>query len=202
MGDPEILTYDRQVILLSGTNKYTLAQDTSESDQCAYNVEVDVDLISESRPGRDGTSYSFATTEPRSVEISMLGLLITLGQDHSVLLGSDSISLAELPYTGESGGVAYTIKHQQDDADDDFIIFQVDECQFTSGFEGRDVDSVIVLKRCILEDETRSTGLCGSCDADPTVKNDLKTKAGVDVSGQDDMFQVISESYAVAGSEE
>jgi len=197
MGDPEILTYDRQVILLTGTNKYTLAADTNDADVCSYNVEVDVELISESRPGVSGTSYSFATTEPRSVDIQMLGLQIKLGQDHSVIIGSEDISMDALPYTGESGGVSYSITHKQDDADDDFIVFEVSQCQFTAGFEGRGVDGVIVIDRCILEDETRSTGLCGTCDADPAVKNDLKTKEGVDVSGQENMFSLISDSYAV-----
>ena len=80
-GDPEILTYDRQVILLTGTHKYTLTKDmVNASDACSFNVEIKVSpLVRQQR-------VQYATTMPRFLDIDILGFNIHLGQNHKAFV--------------------------------------------------------------------------------------------------------------------
>ena len=78
-GDPEILTYDRQVLLLTGNHKYTMTKDMSDaSDPCSFNVEVKAGYMLRQQRVR------WATTIPRFIDIEILGYNIRLDQNHQV----------------------------------------------------------------------------------------------------------------------
>ena len=74
-----------------------------------------------------------------------------------------------------------------------FIIFYSARCDISAGFYGHGLDSIVIIsipKRFGGE----LLGLCGDCDGQP---NDLRTREGVDVSQDDDMYAKISDSYEV-----
>ena len=100
-GDPVTLTYDRQNIILTGANKYTLSKDTyNTSDPCSFNIEVKVTfLVRQQR-------VQYATTMPRFLDIEVLGYNIHLGQNHVAI-----VSISVIPFYSLQCGIHF-MKHE------------------------------------------------------------------------------------------
>jgi len=187
-GDPEVTTYDQQVILITGTDKYTLTKDmVNTTDPCSFNVEIKVtSLIRQQR-------VQYATTMPRALSIDIQGYHIELLQDHMAKIGDDRLNVSAQAYEGDG----FRIFDMIDPAnpDENFIVFDSPLCDIRIGFFGDNLNSVAIVDvPCRYGGTRRMVGLCGNCDAR---LNDLTTLDGNDVSGESDMYELISNSYIV-----
>jgi len=187
-GDPEVTTYDQQVILITGTHKYTLTKDmVNTTDPCSFNIELKVtSLIRQQR-------VAYAITMPRSLSIDILGYHIELQQDHMAKIGDDRLNVSTTAYEGDGFRIFDMI--DPENPGENFITFESSECDIRVGFYGDNLQSVAIVDvPCRYGGTRRMVGLCGNCDAR---LNDLTTLDGNDVSGESDMYELISKSYVV-----
>jgi len=187
-GDPQVITYDKELVLLTGTGQYTLSKDTLNPDNvCSYNIEVNV---ADGQVTQNGDV--FAMTTSRYLTIDILGVRIILNLNEQAMVGNEQVAL---PYTGANS--AYIIQ-----ATGGGLRFLSDQCEIEVQFGGR---GTAVISMCRENLSSGQTGLCGTCDGGV---NDLQTRDGAEISSfqdsdgnrkytGDDIFQQISDSYRV-----
>jgi len=184
-GDPEITTYDGQIIVLAGDQKYTLSKDTYNiTDPCSFNVEVKV-----AKHGQTGL------TEPLYLDIALLGYRVRLDQNHKVKIGRKSVNLA--PGLAYPVGDAFVIEREVNTFHDEneYVVLRSDKCDITVGFYGAGLKSEAILEvPCSHGGTGRMVGLCGDCDGK---SNDLRTRKDEDVAGEKFMYSKISDSYVI-----
>ena len=104
-GDPEVLTFDRMSLYLTGDHKYTLTKDTfNTSDPCSFDIKVKVKALLRQERTR------YALTMPRYIEINLLGYNVILGQNHriKVSLCKPRFAFYQLVIRGGTGGCQNT----------------------------------------------------------------------------------------------
>ena len=99
-----------------------------------------------------------------------------------------------MPYKTDDYAIYH--HHSPEDPTEDFVVFNSFKCGIKVGFYGHSVESV-----ALIEIPGRFSGcpigLCGDCNGLP---DDIKTRDGLNVEGQPDMYETVSNSFAVDNS--
>jgi len=193
-GDPQIITYDKELVLLTGTGQFTLTKDTlNTSNICNFDIEMNV---ADGQVTQNGDVFGMTTT--RYLFIQILGVRIILNLNQQAMVGNELVSL---PYMDVNQ--AYKIM-AVDGKGTAGVRLHCPDCDLDVWFYG---NGTAVINMCRENLSTGQTGLCGTCDGNGTAVNDLQTRDGVEIRyddfggnrkyTSDDMFQQISDSYRV-----
>ncbi|XP_048735098.2 IgGFc-binding protein-like [Ostrea edulis] len=167
-GDPHYRTFDGQMIHFMGECKYTLSQFKS-TDKCSFNVEV------KNVKRHQNAKVSFT----RLVDVKVPGYNIRLLQEKRLIINGIKMFA---PWTSPNGIYKVTTKGR--------YITVTTICGVVVSFDGVHSVSLSVPKQY----GGHLTGLCGNCNSR---KDDLRTKAGDDVSTRPNKFSLIGDSYQV-----
>nr|XP_034323367.1 zonadhesin isoform X3 [Crassostrea gigas] len=167
-GDPHYRTFDGQMIHFMGECKYTLSK-LDSTDECTFNVEV------KNVKRHENSKVSFT----RLVDVKVPGYNIRLLQKKRLTINGVEMFT---PWASSNGMYKAMTKGR--------YLTVTSSCGVVVSFDGVHAVSLSVPKQY----GDRLAGLCGNCN---DKKDDLRTKAGDDVSSRRNKYSLIGDSFKV-----